>query len=61
MDKNIENIKMNLQEIESKLQGCINFTKMQEISNIDLKLKQNLSQIVNELEQIKTNLSTVVK
>jgi len=26
MDKNIENIKMNLQEIESKLQGCINFT-----------------------------------
>jgi len=34
---------------------------MQEISNIDLKLKQNLSQIVNELEQIKTNLSTVVK
>jgi len=61
MDKNIDNIKMKLQEIEGKLQGSINFTKLQERSSNDIKLKQSLSQIAGELEQIKTYLSTIVK
>lgn len=57
----MDNTQIKLQEIESKLQSAINFSKMQENNINELKSKQAFSNVKSQLEEIKTLLSRVLK